>query len=61
MLFKVYEMKDEDKTKEQLINELTEMRLRIAKLEKSATECGRVEDVYSQSLEKLRKIGRAHV
>jgi HD-GYP domain-containing protein (c-di-GMP phosphodiesterase class II) len=48
-------MKDEDKTKEQLINELTEMRLRIAKLEKSATECGRVEDVYSQSLEKLRR------
>ena len=31
-------MKDESKTKEQLINEMTGMRLKIAELEKSETE-----------------------
>jgi AmiR/NasT family two-component response regulator len=34
-------MKDEHKTKEQLINEMVELRQRIAELETSGTECKR--------------------
>jgi len=42
-------MKDKDKTKKQLINELSKMRLRVVELEKSAIELMQVE-------EKLRRV-----
>jgi signal transduction histidine kinase/CheY-like chemotaxis protein len=45
-------MKDEDKTKEQLVGELLEMRWRIDELEDSECRCRRAE-------EKLRKVNRA--
>jgi GAF domain-containing protein len=44
-------MKDERKTKEQLINELVEMRQRIAELEASETERKRAEEALRRSLE----------
>jgi phage regulator Rha-like protein len=44
-------MKDERKTKEQLINELVEMRQRIAELEASETERKRTEEALRRSLE----------
>jgi len=37
-------MKDKDKTKKQLINELTGLRQRIDESEKSETECMRAEE-----------------
>lgn len=48
-------MEDEQKTKEQLINDMTAMRLKIAELEKSHSGLILAEDALSQSLEKLRK------
>jgi len=39
-------MKDEDKTKEQLLNELQEMRRRLSELEISQDECRRSEEKY---------------
>ncbi len=47
-----FRMKDEDKTKEQLVGELLEMRWRIDELEDSECRCRRAE-------EKLRKVNRA--
>ncbi|MBW4574051.1 MAG: PAS domain-containing sensor histidine kinase [Aphanothece sp. CMT-3BRIN-NPC111] len=41
-------MKDEDKTKEQLINELREMRQRLVELEKSENKLKQVENVLQQ-------------
>ena len=40
-------MRDEPKTKEQLINELAELRQRIAELEAAETERKRAEEVHS--------------
>ena len=53
-------MKDERKTKEQLINELVEMRQRVAELETSDTERKRAEEEIRQrtaQLEALRQVG----
>jgi diguanylate cyclase (GGDEF)-like protein/PAS domain S-box-containing protein len=53
-------MKDEHKTKEQLINELVEMRQRVAELETSETERRRAEEEIRQrtaQLEALRQVG----
>jgi len=47
-------MRDEDKTKEQLISELDEMRRRIAKLEKGEAERKRVEHNLSERVKELR-------
>jgi PAS domain S-box-containing protein len=47
-------MKDENKTKEQLIKELAELQQRIAELEESETERKRAEEVLRQSEEKFR-------
>jgi putative nucleotidyltransferase with HDIG domain len=48
-------MNDDDKTKEQLINEMTEMRLKVAELAKSENERIRTEEALLQSIEKLRR------
>jgi putative nucleotidyltransferase with HDIG domain len=48
-------MQDQEKTKEQLLEELAEMRLRLEKLETSASEHGKVETELIQSLEKLKR------
>jgi PAS domain-containing protein len=47
-------MKDRDKTKKQLINELIEMRRRIAELEISEIERKRAEEALKRSEEKYR-------
>jgi len=56
-------MKDKDKTKEQLINELAELRQRIAELEASETERKRAEEALQESERwlstTLRSIGDA--
>jgi PAS domain S-box-containing protein len=49
-------MKDKDKTKDQLINELAELRQRIAELEASETERKRVQEALRESEEKLRHL-----
>jgi len=49
-------MRNADKTKEQLINELVQMRQRIAELEASETERRRAEEALRQSQEELRKM-----
>ena len=46
-------MKDQDKTKEQLINELAEMRQRIAELEEADTERKRAEEALRESEQRL--------
>jgi len=43
-------MRDEDKTKEQLINELVEMRQRVAELVASETERVRAEEALREPL-----------
>jgi len=48
-------MKDEDKTKDELINELVKMRRRVAELEASETERKRTEEELKQRFEKLRR------
>lgn len=52
----VNKMKDKYKTKEQLINELAEMRRRIAELEKSETEHKQAEEVLRESENKFRSL-----
>jgi len=52
----VNKMKDKYKTKEQLINELAEMRRRIAELEKSETEHKQVEEALRESENKFRSL-----
>jgi PAS domain S-box-containing protein len=47
-------MKDEDKTKEQLINELLELRRRLAEWEASETERKQAEEALRESEEKYR-------
>ena len=47
-------MKDEDKTKEQLINELVELRQRVAELETAETERKPVEEVREEVQVALR-------
>jgi len=42
-------MRDKDKTKEQLINELAELRLRARELETSAAECKQAEEMLRNS------------
>lgn len=49
-------MKDEGKTKEQLIEELSELRQRIADLEASETERKRAEEVLRESEQKYRNL-----
>lgn len=49
-------MKDKDKTKEQLIKELVEIRQRIVELEKSEARCKRVEEELKFEQEQLRSI-----
>jgi len=49
-------MKNEDKTKEQLINELSELRRRISDLEKSETQSRRNETLLRDSEERYRAI-----
>lgn len=49
-------MKDEDKTKEQLINELSELRQRISDLEKLETQSRRNETLLRESEERYRAI-----
>ncbi len=49
-------MKDEEKTKDQLVNELTELRQRIAELQKSEAECKRAEEALRQSEEKYKTL-----
>ena len=48
-------MKDEDKTKDELINELVKMRRRVVELEASEAEHRRTEEELKQSFEKLRR------
>ncbi len=48
-------MKDEDKTKDELINELVKMRRRVAELETSETERKRTEEELKQRFQKLRR------
>ncbi|MBI5409602.1 MAG: response regulator [Nitrospirae bacterium] len=52
-------MKDEDKTKEQLIGELKEMRRRLAELEASESECKKAEEILQKSEERYRRITEA--
>jgi PAS domain S-box-containing protein len=47
---------DEDKTKEQLIDELAELRRRIADLEASETECRRAEEALLTSEKRYREL-----
>jgi K+-sensing histidine kinase KdpD len=47
-------MKDEDKTKEQLVKELAELRQRVAKLEASETECKEAEVKHKRLLAALK-------
>lgn len=49
-------MKDESKTKKQLINELVELRQRIIELKKQETDHKRVEEVLGESDEKYRSL-----
>ena len=49
-------MKDQDKTREQLINELAEMRQRIAELEASETERKRTGEALRESEERFRDL-----
>ncbi len=49
-------MRDQDKTKEQLIDELVELRQRIAELETSESQRERAEEALRQSEEELRAI-----
>lgn len=47
-------MKDENKTKEQLINEIVELRQRISELEKSETERKQIQEELQESKERYR-------
>ena len=49
-------MKDQDKTKEQLINELAELRQRVAELEAADTERRRAEEQLRKSEERYRTL-----
>jgi len=49
-------MKDQDKTKEQLINELVEMRQRVAELQAADTEHKRAEEALQRQREELQAI-----
>jgi len=49
-------VKDEDKTKDQLIDELEKMRLQVAELEKSGIERKRTEDALKESEERLKRL-----
>ena len=48
-------MKEKDKTKEELINELLELRQRVTKLEALETECKRAEDALRKRTHDLRE------
>jgi two-component system sensor histidine kinase UhpB len=49
-------MRVKGKTNEQLINELVELRQRVAELEASETECKQPEDTLRESEEKYREL-----
>ena len=49
-------MKDENKTKKQLIDELVGLRQRITNLEKSETECKRMEVAVREALKYAESI-----
>jgi PAS domain S-box-containing protein len=52
----VYEVKDEEKTEDQLVNELLELRQRVAELEASEKERKRAEDALRKSEERYRTL-----
>jgi PAS domain-containing protein len=54
-------MKDEDKTKEQLVNELVELRQRITQLEKSETSRKWAEEALRESEETARALLNAPI
>jgi PAS domain-containing protein len=49
-------MNDEDKIREQLMNELAEMRRRVADLEAVNTECQRAEEALRESEGQFREL-----
>ena len=48
--------KDQDKTKEQMMNELMELRRRTAELETAETECKQAEEALRECEEKHRRL-----
>ena len=50
-------MKEERKTKEQLVNELVEMRQRVAELEESETGLQRAEEALQEEKNKRNRSG----
>ncbi|MDP2754498.1 MAG: PAS domain S-box protein [Nitrospirota bacterium] len=52
-------MKDQEKTKEQLLNDLKEMRQRIAELEKTEVKRKEVEKALQQSEERFRQVAES--
>ena len=56
-------MRDEEKTKDQLIKEMQKMREKVAGLEEVKLECNQVDKKLKQSYKKLQKIieGTAHI
>ena len=56
-------MRDEEKTKDQLIKEMQKMREKVAGLEEVKLECKQVEEKLKQSYKRLQKIieGTAHI
>jgi len=55
-ILETHRMRDEDKTREQLINELVELRRRITELEKLETKRKQAEEALQESEEKFRSI-----
>ncbi len=49
-------MKDAEKSKKQLINDLAELRQRVTELEKSESECMRAQEALRESEEKYRDL-----
>ncbi len=55
-ILEINQIKDEAKTKEQLIDELMELRQSVAGLEKSKIQCKQAETALQQSEEKYRTL-----
>ena len=56
LLHKAYIVKDKDKTKEQLIRELEELRQQVTKLKSPETKHGRIEELLRESESKFRTV-----
>lgn len=57
-----YEMKDEDKTKEELTSELVDLRQHLAELERRAKDSVRAEQVLRESMDRLKlALATAHM